>query len=278
MRVLGKCDASRARDAVRDTRVADRDDRAAPRGSAGAAAPRRGDSERDPPGDTAGCSRRGRDHRSGRGRRAAGTGGRPASGGSPRPRGPGEIRWAVDTRAGVCDNRGKPPTPPRGGCARGSGGISSRPSPFSLRGRGSLPENQSPFYSQRQSVRNFTQSGERQQRRARMGRVLLLPALHGGLQRPQRVRLRSGPHLPPAQTSGSDRRVSHLPGFLAVRAVRSLPVADHGAAEGSGVCHAVKVIGEPDAGKPHVRFDEGVLAFGHGRAREAPPDERGGNS
>jgi hypothetical protein len=23
--------------------------------------------------------------------------------------------------------------------------------------------------------------------------------------------------------------------------------------------------------------DEGVLAFGHGRAREAPPDERGGN-
>jgi hypothetical protein len=39
----------------------------------------------------------------------------------------------------------------------------------------------------------------------------------------------------------------------------------------------VKVIGEPDARKSHVRFDEGMLAFGHGRASEAPPDERGGN-
>jgi hypothetical protein len=27
----------------------------------------------------------------------------------------------------------------------------------------------------------------------------------------------------------------------------------------SCVCFAVKVIGEPDAGEPHVRFDEGVL-------------------
>jgi len=40
----------------------------------------------------------------------------------------------------------------------------------------------------------------------------------------------------------------------------------------------VKVLGEPDAGEPHVRFDEGVLELAHGRAREAPPDERGGNS
>ena len=39
----------------------------------------------------------------------------------------------------------------------------------------------------------------------------------------------------------------------------------------------MKVIGEPDAGKPHVRFDEGVLAFAHGRTSEAPPGERGGN-
>jgi len=45
----------------------------------------------------------------------------------------------------------------------------------------------------------------------------------------------------------------------------------------SDACRAVKVTGEPDAGKPHVRFDEGVLASDHGRAREAPPDERGGN-
>ncbi len=69
----------------------------------------------------------------------------------------------MDKIAGVCDNKVKPPTPPRGGCARGSGGSSSRPSPFSLRGRGSLPENQSPFHSQRQSVLIFTLSGERQQ-------------------------------------------------------------------------------------------------------------------
>jgi hypothetical protein len=40
---------------------------------------------------------------------------------------------------------------------------------------------------------------------------------------------------------------------------------------------ALRVLGEPGAGKPHARFDEGVLVFEHGRAREAPPDERGGN-
>ena len=34
------------------------------------------------------------------------------------------------------------------------------------------------------------------------GGDLPLPPLHGGLQRPQRVRLRSGPHLPAAQASG----------------------------------------------------------------------------
>jgi len=31
---------------------------------------------------------------------------------------------------------------------------------------------------------------------------------------------------------------------------------------GSSVCRAVKVLGEPDAGEPHVRFDEGALVFG----------------
>jgi hypothetical protein len=45
----------------------------------------------------------------------------------------------------------------------------------------------------------------------------------------------------------------------------------------SDACSAVKVTGEPDAGEPHVRFDEGVLGLGHGRASEAPPDERGVN-
>ena len=109
------------------------------------------------------------------------------------------------------------------------------------------------------------------------GGDLPLPPLHGRVQRPQRVRLQSGPHLPAAQASASDRRVSRLPICLAVWAVRSLPAPADCAVDGSGVCRAVKVIGEPAAGNPHVRFDEGVLAFGPGRAREAPPDERGGH-
>jgi len=143
----GKSDASRAIGTGRGRPAGDRDDRAGLPGSADAAARRRGDCGRGPPADTGGCNRRGRDHRSGRGRRAAGTGCTPASGGSPRPRGPGAIRWAVDKDTGVCDKWIKPPTPPRGGCARGSGGTSSRPSSFSLRGRGSLPENYATFHS-----------------------------------------------------------------------------------------------------------------------------------
>jgi len=141
----GKSDASRGRDSAGDTRAADRDDRGGPRGSADAAAPPRADYGRGLPADTGGCSRHGRDHTRDTGRRAVGRGDRPASGGWPRPRGPGAVRWAVDKCAGVCDKRRKPPTPPRGGCARGSGGISSRPSSFSLRGRGSLPENHYPL-------------------------------------------------------------------------------------------------------------------------------------
>jgi len=140
-RAPGKSDASRGHDSAGGRRVADRGGRGGPRGSAGAAALRHADCGRALPDDRAGCSRRGRDRRRDTGRRAAGRGGRRASGGWPRPRGPGAVRWAVDKSAGVCDKRRKPPTPPRGGCARGSGGSSSRPSSFSLRGRGSLPEN-----------------------------------------------------------------------------------------------------------------------------------------
>jgi len=158
----GKSDASRARGTAPDRPAGDHGDRGAPRGSAGGAGRRRGESGRGLPADTGGCNRRGRDHRRDRERRAAGRGGTPASGGSPRPRGPGEVRRAVDKNAGVCDNRVKPLTPPRGGCARGSGGTSSRPSSFSLRGRGSLPENPSSFHSQRQSVRISTVLDERQ--------------------------------------------------------------------------------------------------------------------
>ncbi len=45
----------------------------------------------------------------------------------------------------------------------------------------------------------------------------------------------------------------------------------------SRACRRSMVVGEPDAGKPHVRFDEGALVSRHVWAREAPPDERGGN-
>jgi hypothetical protein len=48
---------------------------------------------------------------------------------------------------GACDKWVKPHTPPQGACARGSGGTSSRPSSFSLRGCGSPPESCAAFYS-----------------------------------------------------------------------------------------------------------------------------------
>ena len=44
------------------------------------------------------------------------------------------------------------------------------------------------------------------------------------------------------------------------------------------VCWFVKTVGKPDAGKPHVRFDEGGdVETEQGRASEAPADERAGN-
>jgi hypothetical protein len=46
--------------------------------------------------------------------------------------------------------------------------------------------------------------------------------------------------------------------LYALRAAGALPVADAGALDPSDACRAVKVTGEPDAGKPHVRFDEGA--------------------
>jgi hypothetical protein len=48
-----------------------------------------------------------------------------------------------------------------------------------------------------------------------------------------------------------------------------------GAVPGSDVYFAVKVLGES---RLRAGFDEGVLEVEYGRAREAPPDERGGNS
>jgi hypothetical protein len=110
----GKSDASRGHGTGRGRPVADRDGRGALPGSAGAAGPRRGDSACARPGDTGRYSRRGPDRRRDRGRRAARTTGRRAAGGSPWPRGPGDGWLAVDRAAGVCDNSGKPPTPPVG--------------------------------------------------------------------------------------------------------------------------------------------------------------------
>ncbi len=43
------------------------------------------------------------------------------------------------------------------------------------------------------------------------------------------------------------------------------------------MCLTVKPVGEPDAGKPHVRFDEREVETEHGWASEAPADERAGN-
>ncbi len=111
---LGKSDASRGRDSGRGRPAGDRGGRGALRGSAGGDARRREDSASARRADTAGCSRRDPDRRRDRGQRAASTTGRPACGGSPWPRGPGDGRSAVDKSAGVCDNSGKPPTPPVG--------------------------------------------------------------------------------------------------------------------------------------------------------------------
>ena len=110
----GKSDASRWRGTEPDRPVADRGDRDGLPDSADGDARQRGGCGRGLRGNTAGCSRRGPDHRPDRGRRAASTTGRPAGGGSPWPRGPGDGRSAMDKSAGVCDNSGKPPTPPVG--------------------------------------------------------------------------------------------------------------------------------------------------------------------
>ncbi len=43
------------------------------------------------------------------------------------------------------------------------------------------------------------------------------------------------------------------------------------------MCWRVKLVGKPDAGNPHVRFDEREVETEHGAASEAPADERAGN-
>ncbi len=63
---------------------------------------------------------------------------------------------------------------------------------------------------------------------------------------------------------------------------RNLPLRDHGSRESlcaSETAHALRMnlVREPDAGKPHVRFDEREVETEYGKAREAPTTERVGN-
>ena len=140
----GKRDASRAPRTALGRPAGDRGGRAGLRGSVDGAGPRRGDCERALLGCTADCSRRAHDHTNGRGRTAPGRAGRPASGGSPRPRGPGDVRWAVDNGAAMCENFTKPPTPPRGGCARGPGGPALGPHPSTSGVAAAYPKTEAP--------------------------------------------------------------------------------------------------------------------------------------
>jgi len=87
----------------------------------------------------------------------------------------------------------------------------------------------------------------------------------------------TGPDVSTAQASPPDASLPGAPAHCTLGAPGALPVACAGTVAPSDACPVVKVTGEPDAGKPHVRFDEGVLGLGYGRAREAPPTERGGN-
>jgi hypothetical protein len=43
------------------------------------------------------------------------------------------------------------------------------------------------------------------------------------------------------------------------------------------VCSVVNPVREPDAGNPHVRFDEREVETEHGEASEAPATESAGN-
>ena len=48
-------------------------------------------------------------------------------------------------------------------------------------------------------------------------------------------------------------------------------------AGGAACLKRMNLLREPDAGDPHVRFDEREVETEHGNASEAPADERAGN-
>ena len=93
-------------------------------------------------------------------------------------------------------------------------------------------------------------------RRVRQSERLILPLADGGQ---QNLRRGKGPHFHPAADGGPGEgiavRLEPLAGVLGHpwqlgrRAERAL----------SRACRRLTVIGEPDAGAPHVRFDEGAL-------------------
>ena len=77
----------------------------------------------------------------------------------------------------------------------------------------------------------------------------------------------------PSQASGGLARRMPLPRALSVRDPRSRQ--SHSGAGEAAQALRLNLIREPDAGKPHVRFDEGVLETG---LRSALFGHEGGNS
>ena len=72
--------------------------------------------------------------------------------------------------------------------------------------------------------------------------------------------------------------LQHIKGRLAMSLTtpKLFPeVADGVTCNGYGDC--VSLLREPDAGNPHVRFDEREVETEHGWASEAPATERAGN-
>ena len=78
-----------------------------------------------------------------------------------------------------------------------------------------------------------------------------------------------------SQTSGGESRGVPIPSILHLRDAwyrKSQPSTCE-------VAHALRknLVREPDAGNPHVRFDEREVETEHGRDTEAPTTERVGN-
>ena len=161
----GKSDASREPGTALGRPAGDRGDRGAPQGFAGAACRRRGDCGRARRDDTAGYSRRGRDHTQDRGRRAADRTGRPASGGWSRPRGPGALRVGWTNAGGCATPSAGRSTPPAGWNGPGAWSLRLQaPIPSPPGSRQPTPKTSSPSTLCAAVVRISTLFEERQHR------------------------------------------------------------------------------------------------------------------